>query len=125
MGTFHCTYRKVNTANVVVVPLYKPEYDFANTTPTSAGGTILPAMLIELRFCEFAPESRAFFRLKNREIGFITLEVIWVCYACAPVNLVMPYTGWKTKNVKNKMHYHPLNKIQIFFIGLVEKAESR
>ena len=34
--------------------------ELANDYNTSVGGIVQPATFVELRFCEFAPESRAF-----------------------------------------------------------------
>ena len=91
----------------------------------SAGAIVQPATFVELRCCEFGPESRAFFKEKNWEIGFITLEVILVSYACASVNMIMPYTDWKTKTRWIKCISNHWIKNRIFCMGRVGKPESQ
>ena len=55
------------------------------------GGIVQPATFVELRFCEFAPESRAFFGVKNCENGSVRFEVIWVYFINALINLITLY----------------------------------
>ena len=91
----------------------------------SVGGIVRPSTFVELRFCEFAPESRAFFGVKNCENGPITFEVIWIHNSRASYNLIMPYTLWKTKTRQTKSNSSHWMKFDLLFMGLIRSCEDR
>ena len=91
----------------------------------TVGGIVQPATFVELRFCEFAPESRAFWGVKKCENGAVRFEVIWVYFINALINLITPYIVWKTKTRQFICISFHLSKVDGPFIGLVGTAESR
>ena len=52
----------------------------------SVGGIVQPATFVEFRFCEFAPENRAFYGVKKCENGAVRFEVMWVYFINALIN---------------------------------------
>ena len=91
----------------------------------AVGGIVQPATFVELRFCEFAPESRAFWGKKNCENGAARFEVIWVYFINALINLITPYIIWKTKTSQFICNSFHLSKVDRSFIGPIGTAESQ
>ena len=91
----------------------------------TVGGIVQPATFVELRFCEFAPESRAFWGVKKlrkwrREI-WSYLGLFHQCIDWS--DQTIQHMKDKTRQfICNSFH---LSKVNASFIGLVGTAESR
>ena len=97
------------------------------TTFVSVGGIVRRKRSRELRFGEFAPESSAFFGVKNCENGSKTFEVIWIYYDRARSNLTMSFTISKTKTRRikcNSFHFLKLQQIKMNYIGNTKTCSS-
>ena len=96
-----------------------------NNMADTVGGIVQPATFVELRFCEFAPESRAFWGVKKlrkwrREIW----SYLGPFHQCIDY-LITPYIIWKTKTRQFTCNRFHLSKVDGSFMGLVGTAESR